>query len=75
MELVGRSKIVSDVCHGNTVKAHEIQGCYSRAKSELVVKVGPKKTISLSLCDGCKTKFNDCGRTDVMIRQQNSNNF
>jgi hypothetical protein len=68
----GRSKIVSDVCHGNTVKAYEIQGCYSMAKSELVVKVGPKETISLSLCDGCKTKFNDRGRTDVMIRQQNS---
>jgi hypothetical protein len=47
-------------------------GCYSRAKSELIVKVGPKKTISLALCESCKAKFNDHDTSDVMIQQQNS---
>jgi hypothetical protein len=47
-------------------------GCYSRAKSQLVVKVGPKKTISLSLCESCKAKFNDHSRIDVTVQQQKS---
>jgi hypothetical protein len=47
-------------------------GCYSRAKCNLLIKVGPEKTISLSLCEGCKTKFNDRSRTDVAIQQQKS---
>jgi hypothetical protein len=41
-------------------------------KPELVVQVGPKKTIFLSLYESCKTKFTSRGRTDVMIQQQKS---
>jgi len=59
-----QSDIDNAICDG--------YGCYSRAKSELVVKVGPKKFISLSLCESCKTKFNDRSRTDVTIQQQKS---
>jgi hypothetical protein len=59
-----QSDIDNAVCDG--------YGCSSRAKSQLVVNVGPKKTISLSLCERCKSKFNDLGRTDVMIHQQKS---
>jgi hypothetical protein len=50
-------------------------GCYSRAKSELAVKVGPKKTISLSLCESCKTKFNEVDRSDAMIQSNEANSF
>jgi hypothetical protein len=59
-----QSDIDNAVCDG--------YGCSSRAKSQLEVNVGPKKTISLSLCESCKTKFNDLGSTDVMIHQDNS---
>jgi len=48
-----QSDIDNAVCDG--------YGCHSRAKSELIVKVGPKKTISLSLCESCKKKLNDRG--------------
>ena len=34
-------------------------GCDSRAISKLQVKVGETRTIFLSLCENCKTKFND----------------
>jgi hypothetical protein len=47
-------------------------GCYSRAKCNLIIKVGPKKTISLSLCEDCRTKFNNRSRTDVTVKQQKS---
>jgi hypothetical protein len=56
--------IDSAVCDG--------YGCFSRAKSQLIVKVGPKKTISRYLCESCKTKFNDRGKTDLIIQQQKS---
>jgi hypothetical protein len=59
-----QSDIDNAICDG--------YGCNSRAKSELVVKVGPKKTISLSLCESCKVKFNDRSRTDVTVQQQKS---
>jgi hypothetical protein len=41
----------NDVCDG--------YGCYSKAISELQVKVGETRTIFLSLCENCKTKFYD----------------
>jgi len=34
-------------------------GCYSRADYTVQVKVGKGRTISLSLCGTCKTKFED----------------
>ena len=50
---------MSRVCDG--------YGCYSSAESEIDVKVGPKRSISLSLCERCKTKF-DGGRTDLILQ-------
>ena len=41
-------------------------GCYSKAISELQVKVGETRTIFLSLCENCSTKFND---RNSMLRQ------
>jgi hypothetical protein len=38
----GRSKIVSDICHGNTVNAYEIQECYCRADSLSIILVSRK---------------------------------
>jgi hypothetical protein len=40
-----------DVCDG--------YGCDSRTISKVQVKVGRTTTIFLSLCENCKTKFND----------------
>jgi hypothetical protein len=59
-----QSDIDNAICDG--------YGCYSRAKSELVVKVGLKKTISLSLCESCRAKFNDRSSIDATVQQQKS---
>jgi hypothetical protein len=57
-----QSAINNNVCDG--------YGCYSRAISKLSVKVGAKRTISLSLCETCKTKVSDGGTTNVMKRSK-----
>ena len=45
--------------HGNSTGeiSCEALGCDSQAKVNLVVKVGDRGSISLSLCQTCKTKF------------------
>jgi len=49
--------------------------CYSRAISKIAVKVGPKRTISLSLCETCKTKVNDGGTTNMMMHNSEVNSL
>ncbi|MGA9154829.1 MAG: hypothetical protein WBZ36_29950 [Candidatus Nitrosopolaris sp.] len=49
---------MSRVCDG--------YGCYSSAESEINVKVGPKRSISLSLCERCKTKFDGGHNSEVV---------
>ncbi|MGC2575782.1 MAG: hypothetical protein WA364_30115 [Candidatus Nitrosopolaris sp.] len=46
-----QSNDINYVCDG--------YGCDSRAISKLQVKVGETRTIFLSLCENCRTKFND----------------
>jgi len=45
----------SEVCDGYS--------CYSSASYRVHVKVGKGRTISLSLCENCKTKFEEYGVT------------
>jgi hypothetical protein len=50
-------------------------GCDSRAISNLQVKVGETRTISLSLCESCRTKFNEVDRSDAMMQSNEANSF
>ena len=47
-------------------------GCDSKAISKLQVKVGETRTISLSLCESCRTKFNEVDRSDAMMHQEHA---
>ena len=37
----------------------EATGCFERATNKIIVKAGAQKVISLLLCNGCVTKFQE----------------
>ncbi|MGB6531259.1 MAG: hypothetical protein WBF33_24390 [Candidatus Nitrosopolaris sp.] len=67
--------MMKNIMHSDINNICDGYGCHHRAKCKIQVKVGETRTISLSLCESCKTKFNEVDRSNAMIKSCEANSF